>query len=67
MTCSKVFAEKCSLKKKEEEPIVTTVGEKCMFDLYNELDDEEDDLQKIVEQTYKIFFMLLQKKKNLIG
>lgn len=55
------------LKKKEEEPIVTTVEEKCMFDLYNELDDEEDDLQKIVEQTYKIFCMLLQKKKNLIG
>ena len=54
------------LKKKEEEPIVTTVEEKCMFDLYNELDDEEDDLQKIVEQTYKIFCMLLQKKKNLI-
>ena len=55
------------LKKKEEEPIATTVEEKCMFDLYNELDDEEDDLQKIVEQTYKIFCMLLQKKKNLIG
>ena len=55
------------LKRKEEEPIVTTVEEKCMFDLYNELDDEEDDLQKIVEQTYKIFCMLLQKKKNLIG
>ena len=55
------------LKKKEEEPIVTTVEEKCMFDLYNELDDEEDDLQKIVEQTHKIFCMLLQKKKNLIG
>ena len=36
-----------------------------MFDLYNELDDEEDDLQKIVEQTYKIFCMLLQKKKKL--
>ena len=42
------------LKRKEEEPIVTTVEEKCMFDLYNELDDEEDDLQKIAEQTYKI-------------
>ena len=38
-----------------------------MFDFYNELDDEEDDLQKIVEQTYKIFCMLLQRKKNLIG
>lgn len=54
-------------KKKEEEPIATTVEEKCMLDLYNELDDKEDDLQKIVEQTYKIFCMLLQKKKNLIG
>ena len=63
----KSISRKMQLKKKEEEPIVTTVEEKCMFDLYNELDDEEDDLQKIVEQTYKIFCMLLQKKKNLIG
>lgn len=63
----KSICRKMQLKKKEEEPIVTTVEEKCMFDLYNELDDEEDDLQKIVEQTYKIFCMLLQKKKNLIG
>ena len=63
----KSICRKMQLKKKEEEPIATTVEEKCMFDLYNELDDEEDDLQKIVEQTYKIFCMLLQKKKNLIG
>ena len=63
----KSISRKMQLKRKEEEPIVTTVEEKCMFDLYNELDDEEDDLQKIVEQTHKIFCMLLQKKKNLIG
>ena len=50
----KSICRKMQLKKKEEEPIVTTVEEKCMFDLYNELDDEEDDLQKIAEQTYKI-------------
>lgn len=47
----KSISRKMQLKRKEEEPIVTTVEEKCMFDLYNELDDEEDDLQKIVEQT----------------
>ena len=29
-----------------------TVEEKNMFHLYNELEEEEDDIEKIAEQTY---------------
>ena len=38
-----------------------TVEEKKMVDMFNELDDEEDDLEKIAEQTYKI---LIESSKN---
>ena len=38
-----------------------TVKEKKMVDMFNELDHEEDDLEKIAEQTYKVLIEKVQK------
>ena len=43
-----------------EEP--QTVEEKKMFDVFNELDDEEDDLEKILWMTQVIY----ENKLNLL-
>ena len=56
MICSKECGleeevKKCSLIKMIEPQ---TVEEKNMFDLYNELEEKEDDIEKIAEQTYEI-------------
>ena len=48
-------------KENELQSIPQTVGEKRMVDMFDELHDEEDDLEKIYEQIYKI---LIESSKN---
>ena len=55
-----LFDDQKKKKKMAEEP--QTVEEKKMFDVFNELDDEEDDLEKILWMTQVIY----ENKLNLL-
>lgn len=53
MVCSKEFEEKCSLKEKVEDDLTV--------DLFNQLDDNEADIEKIAKQTFKILWETSKK------
>ena len=57
MVCSKEFEEKCSLKEKVEDNLTV--------DLFNQLDDNEADIEKIARQTFKICGRLQKKQPNM--
>ena len=48
IACSKEFEEKCCLKEKVEDNLIV--------DLFNQLDDNETDIEQIAKQAFKILW-----------
>lgn len=65
MACSIEFDEKCKLDDQEKKQVIE---KNDLDDLFDELEDDETDIEKIAQQTYKVLFAASKNKaKNLIN